>query len=394
MGNKKEQLEMTAALAIPNPNLGNVRVTPAAIVIAADDTSWTDHVTEHLTRTGVHTGEAIHPGKVEIGEPLSTEVIPSDCPSTDTLNVASTSEAHGTDRRGRVERRQSKQPGAVAKQPFPDIVNGRQGSSSVASGSVQSLLPRGHEGALATKIPLENRPAAPGLDNRSLVANDCDPINVCIVSNRENLLATLLPGLAQEPGIMAAGQQVGNPAQLLVRLEAWRPKLLLLDMALLDHLGTEWPRMIREKIPAIRILLIWDEVRPGLMDEILLHRIHGCLLTSCPHEVYVKAIRAVARGDLWLPRALLAKAFSDLLEPCRDGDADAEGDRFSANAMDALTKREQEIVGFLTQGLSNKQIARQLGIMEDTVKKHLQNIFRKFGVHRRTLVVLRQVGGQ
>jgi DNA-binding NarL/FixJ family response regulator len=52
------------------------------------------------------------------------------------------------------------------------------------------------------------------------------------------------------------------------------------------------------------------------------------------------------------------------------------------------------IVGFLAQGLSNKHIARQLGIMEDTVKKHLQSIFSKLGVRRRTLVALRQVGRQ
>jgi hypothetical protein len=239
------------------------------------------------------------------------------------LNSASISEVSGIDRR-RVERRNLKQPDSAVGQPFPDIVNGGKGSGSVASGSVKPLLSQGRGGTLPTKIPLENGLAAPGLDDGSLAGDDCDLIKVCILSNRESLRVTLLPELAREPDIMAAAQHADNPAWILVRLEAWRPNLLLLDTALLDPLGTKWFRMVRSKIPAIRILLIWDEVRPGLMDEILTHRIHGGLLTSCPPEVHVKAIRTVARGGLWLPRALLDKVFSDLLKPCCQGDTEVE----------------------------------------------------------------------
>jgi DNA-binding CsgD family transcriptional regulator len=56
------------------------------------------------------------------------------------------------------------------------------------------------------------------------------------------------------------------------------------------------------------------------------------------------------------------------------------------------TDREQQIVELLRQGLTNKQIAQQLGIMEDTVKKHLQHIYDKLGVRRRALVVLGRAG--
>ena len=53
-----------------------------------------------------------------------------------------------------------------------------------------------------------------------------------------------------------------------------------------------------------------------------------------------------------------------------------------------LTGREAEIVQLLRGGLSNKEIARRLGIQEDTVKKHLLHVFAKLGVHRRAMVVL------
>ncbi|HEU0199104.1 MAG TPA: helix-turn-helix domain-containing protein, partial [Burkholderiaceae bacterium] len=53
------------------------------------------------------------------------------------------------------------------------------------------------------------------------------------------------------------------------------------------------------------------------------------------------------------------------------------------DAARSLTRREREIVELLRQGFTNKEIGRQLGIMEDTVKKHLQAVFGKLGVHRR-----------
>jgi len=58
------------------------------------------------------------------------------------------------------------------------------------------------------------------------------------------------------------------------------------------------------------------------------------------------------------------------------------------------TDREREIIDLLRRGMTNKQIAHQLGIMEETVKKHLQHVYDKFGVRRRALVMLSQVGAR
>ena len=58
------------------------------------------------------------------------------------------------------------------------------------------------------------------------------------------------------------------------------------------------------------------------------------------------------------------------------------------------TDREREIVDLLRRGMTNKQIAQQLGIVEETVKKHLQHVYDKFGVRRRALVMLGQVSAR
>lgn len=62
------------------------------------------------------------------------------------------------------------------------------------------------------------------------------------------------------------------------------------------------------------------------------------------------------------------------------------------DASNPCTVREQEIIRLLLQGMTNKEIAQQLGIVEDTVKKHLQHVYNKFGVRRRALIILGRGG--
>src|SRR5688572_12742196 len=63
-------------------------------------------------------------------------------------------------------------------------------------------------------------------------------------------------------------------------------------------------------------------------------------------------------------------------------------ERRASDAAWSCTNREKQVVQLLRQALTNKQIAQQLGITEDTVKKHLLHIYNKLGVRRRTLVML------
>ena len=60
----------------------------------------------------------------------------------------------------------------------------------------------------------------------------------------------------------------------------------------------------------------------------------------------------------------------------------------SAAAISQCTDREQQIIALLVQGLTNKEIALRLGIVEDTVKKHLLHVYNKLGVRRRALIIL------
>jgi DNA-binding NarL/FixJ family response regulator len=80
------------------------------------------------------------------------------------------------------------------------------------------------------------------------------------------------------------------------------------------------------------------------------------------------------------------------VERRRTADRRAERRAGSLSVPDVCTAREQQILQLLMQGMTNKAIAQRLGIVEDTVKKHLQHIYDKLGVRRRTLLMIKSRG--
>jgi DNA-binding NarL/FixJ family response regulator len=94
-----------------------------------------------------------------------------------------------------------------------------------------------------------------------------------------------------------------------------------------------------------------------------------------------KAIRLVQRGELWTGRRIIPNLLEEVFAANgRHGELSAAGPRVP---LEHLTSKKREIVRFITDGLTNKEIARRLNISEATVKAHLTAIFRKFAISNR-----------
>ena len=224
------------------------------------------------------------------------------------------------------------------------------------------------------------------INHRLLDGKAAYPITVMIASDRQALLLAWMERLMHEPGIEFHAESLTDPARLGYSIEQKSPAILLLDKSVLDRLNGGSIQTIRALFGNTRVLLLWDELCDGLVVDVLRYRFHGFLLTSCLPEVGLESIRAVSRGELWLSRAALADAIADLLPASPSVVAVKPLDSASCAT---LTQRQQQIVELLRCGCTNKEIANHLGVMEDTVKKHLQSVFSKLGVRRRALVALR-----
>lgn len=223
-------------------------------------------------------------------------------------------------------------------------------------------------------------------------AVDAPPIRVWIESDDPALNDRLLREFSRTSDLEPADGCLAGDARLDERLQHPDIDVLLLDKQSFDRMDRDLQRTVQCFAGRRPVLLLLDAVDPDTVKAVLGHRFRGYLMKTCPAETYCRAIRAVHEGDVWLPRALLVKSLERWMHWDEGAEIDAVHDAThdpGANLTESqpFTAREREVLALLKQGMSNKQIARELGVMEDTVKKHLQHVYDKVGIRRRTLLL-------
>ena len=138
--------------------------------------------------------------------------------------------------------------------------------------------------------------------------------------------------------------------------------------------GLEILEMIRRTRPSLRLIVIGPEGNDELVLESIIAGARAYLeLTAGPDTVRM-AIDVVTGGSIWAPRRLLSKLIDRLLKT---------PEASSANASPHLTSRERQVLDLILKAHSNREIARQLGIEERTVKAHVGRLMRKTGAENR-----------
>jgi DNA-binding NarL/FixJ family response regulator len=202
---------------------------------------------------------------------------------------------------------------------------------------------------------------------------------VVALAVRDKALSPILAArLAAEGDAVVLVCPAIDGAQLAAWLEEKPADVLLLDERWLHRLGPSSVPCLRAHCPDRRVLLVSALTSSALVDKVVRNRFHGFLLAEEAADACIKAVRAVARGEMWVPRALLVQALFEHVHPASPGQRATDG---------KLTRREADIVSYVRRGFANKQIADALAIREDTVKKHLRNAYTKLGVHRRSEII-------
>jgi len=165
------------------------------------------------------------------------------------------------------------------------------------------------------------------------------------------------------------------------------PDILLLDLAMPRLPGLEAMRAIMSGSPTVKIILLTSTITTQQIIQALQIGARGIVLKDALTDHLTTAIRAVAGGDYWIggKRVVnLVSALHDLMQQAAVPQRKTYG----------LTPRELEVVGSIVEGCSNRDIAKQFGLSEETVKRHLSNIFDKTGVSTRLELALFAIAHQ
>jgi DNA-binding NarL/FixJ family response regulator len=196
---------------------------------------------------------------------------------------------------------------------------------------------------------------------RVLLADD----HAVVRSGLTQLLATV-----EDVEVVGAAADGAEAVELAL---AQRPDVVLMDLSMPVMDGIEAIRRVRGHDPEARIVVLTSfSDRERILDALDAGAI-GYLLKDAEPDELIRGVRAAAAGEA----PLAPKAASAVLTARADQRPAAE-----------LTPREREVLGLLSRGKANKQIARELGISEKTVKAHLTRVFEAIGVSDRTAAAL------
>ena len=214
------------------------------------------------------------------------------------------------------------------------------------------------------------------------------PIRVLVVDDHEVVRAGLRMLLGRAAGIEVVGEAAdGAAAQAAVALTA--PDVVLMDLSMPGMDGVEATARLTAEHASVRVVVLTTFADRDHVTAAIDAGAVGFMLKDADPGALADAVRSAARGEAPLdPRAALA-----LIDRRRDtseaGASNAAAERARVGGGDpSLTAREWEVLALIGEGLSNRLIARRLGIAEKTVKAHLTSIFAQIGVTDRVQAAL------
>lgn len=195
------------------------------------------------------------------------------------------------------------------------------------------------------------------------------PIDLFIIADRELVCEALAAILSSQSDIRVAGHAT-QLEEATLALEKVNSDAVLLNSQK-NALTRQWVEHLIGTYPSVRLLILTGQIDTAEIKVGLKMGVMGYLQRDIASQDLYRAIRAVASGQAWAPRDLMTQLIQD-----RTTFQDLAGRR-------NLTRRENEVLEHLAQGLTNKQIGVGLNISEKTVKSHLNLVYQKLNISTR-----------
>jgi NarL family two-component system response regulator LiaR len=196
-------------------------------------------------------------------------------------------------------------------------------------------------------------------------------IRLLIVDDHKVVRQGLRFLLQHEPDIEIVGEAAdGEQAVAAVRQHV--PAVVLLDLLMPKMDGLTALRVIKEVSPSTQVIILTSHQGDDELFDAIKAGALSYVLKTAGVDVVVESVRAAARGESLLDPSVAAKVLEEM-----------RGAR-GRDGVDPLSRREVEVLSELARGRSNKEIAKELSIGEETVKTHVSNILSKLHLADRT----------
>jgi DNA-binding NarL/FixJ family response regulator len=207
-------------------------------------------------------------------------------------------------------------------------------------------------------------------------------VDVFVLGENRLLREALLRVFAKKNEIRVVGSNSYSP-DIHEQIMATAPAIIVLDSSGLSHSSAQLISILRSTIPDVKLVMVDMDADEATFLRAVREGVVGYVLKDASAIEMVSTIRSVAAGEAVCPSSLTATLFRYASR------APGTVSFIAWGAELGLSRREQQLMMLLRDGLTNKEIASELNISEQTVKNHVHNIMRKLGAPDRLAAVRR-----
>ncbi len=193
-------------------------------------------------------------------------------------------------------------------------------------------------------------------------------IKIAIIDDHPLVITGLRHILAGAPGMEITGSYTGGK-ELLRALTTEQPDVLLLDIQLPGQTGDELVEIIKEKYPAIQILVLTNFDNVFYVKNMLKKGANGYVLKTTNEDILIEAINTVYKGEMYLEPVLREKVLHDNLQAKKT---------FSAEPV--ITRMEKEVLQLIAADMTSQQVADKLFLSKRTIDNYRLSLLMKLGV--------------
>lgn len=196
---------------------------------------------------------------------------------------------------------------------------------------------------------------------------------ILLVDDHEVVRLGLKALLERHPNFEVVAE-AGTAREAVERVDEFSPDVVVMDIRLPGGSGIEACAEISARFPNSKVIMLTSYAEDEMLFSAIRAGAAGYVLKQIGGEDLVHAIEAVSRGEALLDPAVTQRVFQEVRKAAKDEEA---------SAFSALTQQEKHVLLLVSEGKTNREIAKALFLGEGTVRNYVSSILSKLGVSNR-----------